>query len=322
MARGIRTWINYLSKKNIKRVYIYRYNFSTFNKRELDEYWSLNNKDNNFGSYLAGLFEGDGHIWIPKENMIKKHNPRFCITFHIKDLPLAKIILKKIGFGFIRIKSKENAVVLTVSPIKGLKYILSQISNYLRTPKINQVNKLIDWLNKYQDTNYPSIVCNENTLESDNWLAGFIDADGGFYIYYFHKTEINKCIIKLTFTIEQRIIDPVSKESYELIMKKIANFFKINLSIRSQKSTGNSYFRLVVTNKLSKSILINYLINYSLYSSKFLNYIDWKEVHKLKMNNRNLSIEDKSKILLLKSNMNNKRTQFNWDHVYKSNIFI
>ena len=71
MARGIRTWINYLSKKNIKRVYIYRYNFSTFNKRELDEYWSLNNKDNNFGSYLAGLFEGDGHIWIPKENMIK-----------------------------------------------------------------------------------------------------------------------------------------------------------------------------------------------------------------------------------------------------------
>jgi hypothetical protein len=76
--------------------------------------------------------------------MIKKHNPRFCITFHIKDLPLAKIILKKIGFGFIRIKNKENAVVLTVSPIKGLKYILSQISNYLRTPKINQVNKLID----------------------------------------------------------------------------------------------------------------------------------------------------------------------------------
>jgi hypothetical protein len=43
-------------------VYIYKYNFSTFNKREFDEYLSSNNKDNNFGSYLAGLFEGDGHI--------------------------------------------------------------------------------------------------------------------------------------------------------------------------------------------------------------------------------------------------------------------
>jgi hypothetical protein len=51
--------------------------------------------------------------------------------------------LKKIGSGFIRNKSKENAVVLTVSPVKGLLFIISQISNYLRTPKINQVNKLL-----------------------------------------------------------------------------------------------------------------------------------------------------------------------------------
>jgi hypothetical protein len=98
---------------------------------------------NSFGSYLAGLFEGDGHIWIPSKILMKKHNPRFCITFHKNDLPLAEIILKKIGSGFIRIKSKENAVVLTVSLVKGLVYIISEIKNYLRTPKIHQVNKLI-----------------------------------------------------------------------------------------------------------------------------------------------------------------------------------
>ena len=32
-----------------------------------------------FGSYLAGLFEGDGHIWVSRSTE-KKHNPRFCIT--------------------------------------------------------------------------------------------------------------------------------------------------------------------------------------------------------------------------------------------------
>lgn len=48
-----------------------------------------------FNRYLAaaaaaGLFEGDGHIWLSKENTKKKHNPRFCITFSLKNEPLAR----------------------------------------------------------------------------------------------------------------------------------------------------------------------------------------------------------------------------------------
>jgi len=42
------------------------------NKKEVLEfnrkYNSDNYKDNKFKEYLAGLFEGDGHIWIQKEN--------------------------------------------------------------------------------------------------------------------------------------------------------------------------------------------------------------------------------------------------------------
>jgi hypothetical protein len=74
---------------------------------------------------------------------------------------------KKIGSGFIRMKSKENAVVLTVSPINGLTFILSQISNYLRTPKIHQVNKLIILLNLHKKTNHSLLAKNENSLNKD-----------------------------------------------------------------------------------------------------------------------------------------------------------
>jgi LAGLIDADG DNA endonuclease family protein len=81
-------------------------------------------KNKNFNSYLAGLFEGDGHIWLPNINWKKKHNPRFCITFALKNEPLAKKILEIIEYGHIRYKPKENACVLIVSPVKGLKKII------------------------------------------------------------------------------------------------------------------------------------------------------------------------------------------------------
>jgi hypothetical protein len=102
------------------------------------------NKYKQINSYLAGLFEGDGHIWLPKLNMKKKHNPRFCITFGLKNEPLAKKILEIIEYGHIKYKPKENACVLIVSPVKGLKKIITLINGELRTPKIHQLHKLID----------------------------------------------------------------------------------------------------------------------------------------------------------------------------------
>ena len=53
-------------------------------------HYSTKVNHNDLGSYLAGLFEGDGHIWIKKSGESKRHNPRFCITFHMKNEPLAK----------------------------------------------------------------------------------------------------------------------------------------------------------------------------------------------------------------------------------------
>jgi len=278
---------------------------------------------NHFGSYLAGLFEGDGHIWIPGNNLMKKHNPRFCITFHKNDLPLAKVILKKVSVGFIRIKSKENAVVLTVSAVKGLIFIISEIKDYLRTPKIHQVNKLITWLNSHHKTNFNILNINESLLSSDYWLAGFIDADGGFMINYTKKEGVTGNMDKISFclTIEQRMLDPITHESYEPVLKKIALFFNTGLRYRFQKSTGNSYFRIVGSSRLSRLSIIDYLSNYPLLSSKRLNYIDWKKASDIKMVNRFLSDNQKKVIYDLKENMNRKRINFTWDHLTNSKLF-
>jgi hypothetical protein len=76
--------------------------------------------------------------------MKKKHNPRFCITFGLKNEPLANKLLDIIGYGHIRYKPKNNACVLIVSPVKGLNVLIKYINGELRTPKIIQFYNLID----------------------------------------------------------------------------------------------------------------------------------------------------------------------------------
>lgn len=113
---------NFIRKNKLKACYVS--SVSTIN----------NNHSNNLGSYLAGLFEGDGHIWIQKQKGSKTHNPRFCITFSLKNEALCKKLLEIVGFGFIRYKLKDNACVLVVSPVLGLKKIVNLINGELKTP--------------------------------------------------------------------------------------------------------------------------------------------------------------------------------------------
>jgi hypothetical protein len=81
---------------------------------------------------------------MPNNNSKKKHNPRFCITFNLKNEPLAKKLLDRIGYGFMRYKPKDNACVLVISPVKGLKKVIECINGELKTPKIRQLYNLID----------------------------------------------------------------------------------------------------------------------------------------------------------------------------------
>jgi hypothetical protein len=76
--------------------------------------------------------------------MKKKHNPKFCITFGLKNEPLANKLLDIIGYGHIIYKPKNNACVLIVSPVKGLNVLIKYINGELRTPKIIQFYNLID----------------------------------------------------------------------------------------------------------------------------------------------------------------------------------
>ena len=105
------------------------------------------NKPESIGPYLAGLFEGDGHIVLSKsiieESKVKNTSPYIAITFVNKDLPLINKLLEKFG-GSLRFKNKENAIVLTINNHKELVNMVNLLNGYLRTPKIIKFNQLIN----------------------------------------------------------------------------------------------------------------------------------------------------------------------------------
>lgn len=275
--------------------------------------------NNNLASYLAGLFEGDGHIWIQKQSGKKSHNPRFCITFGLKNEALAKKLLAIIGSGFIRYKPKDNACVLIVSPVVGLKKIVNLINGELRTPKIHQLYNLIDWLNKNHSTDIKKLPLNKDNLENSSWLSGFVDADGSFSVQYTKTVPevegAKKRKISCRLRIEQRILDPITNDSYFDILNQISLFLNCKLLTRTQKSTNNSYYTLAATSKVSLGIIINYFNKYPLYSSKYLDYKDWEKVAYLIINSQHLTEEGINTVELVRSLMNTKRTDFNWDHL-------
>jgi len=261
------------------------------------------NKISNFdGSYLAGLIEGDGYITITNQDRVI-----IGITFNIKDKPLAYFILKKIGQGTI-VKRKSNSIELRFSAKKSLEYIVNITNGKFRTPKIDQMYRLINWLNHKHNLSIEKKGYDLTSLKSNAWLSGFIEADGHFYIRY------SPSQVACKFFLEQRLIYPKTGESYKNIMLKMANSLLAFLKIRDRLNIKNKYYIIKAENQTSIIEIINYLDKFSLISSKYLDYLCWKKAFYF-IKNKQYKIEGKEKILYYKNQMNDKRIIFDWNHL-------
>jgi len=70
------------------------------------------------------------------------------------------------------------------------------------------------------------------------------------------------------------MLDPINNESYLKVLTDVSNFLNCSLLTRKQKSTGNEYYTLTASSKMSLEIIINYLEKHQLFSSKYLDYND------------------------------------------------
>jgi hypothetical protein len=87
--------------------------------------------DDQFGHYLAGLIDGDGHF-SSKQQLV--------LVFNSLDASLAYYIKERLGFGSVHKVKDKNALLLVIAARKGIEKVINLINGKIRTEnKLNQI---------------------------------------------------------------------------------------------------------------------------------------------------------------------------------------
>jgi hypothetical protein len=213
--------------------------------------------DEQFGHYLAGLIDGDGHF-SSKQQLV--------IVFNSLDASLAYYIKERLGFGSIHKVKDKNALLLVIAARKGLEKVINLINGKIRTEnKFDQITKNI--LNHENYAEFSKKISLKLNLDKDlknHWLAGFSDADASFQIKVLNRR--NRTEVRLNFQIDQK------KDSILILIK---DFLGGNIGYRKTQDTyyyGSTSFG-------SARNVINYFDYFHLLSTKHINYLKWRKAY-------------------------------------------
>lgn len=241
-----------------------------------------------------------------------------------KDTPLAVKIQEVIQGGTLEYPKNSNYANLLFQNLDSTQKIAMLLNGYMRTPKIEALHRLIDWLNARNSTQIVKLGLDSSSLGDNPWLAGFIEADGSFHCGFDLNVKGIANRVRCYMTLSQKQLYKAKSEtglaekdnSNFYIMEKIQEFLDVK-TVNNLKRVKQDYIEeayIVRTNKKSScELLIDYLKAYPLFSSKHQDFLDWSKAYHIKVSQEFNTLDGTSKLLSIKNSMNTKRTQFNWD---------
>lgn len=205
-------------------------------------------KDSDFGSYLAGLFEGDGHFSTQKQ---------IVLTLGERDKKLLLSLRSKLGHGHVYKVKDKQAYNWVISNSTGVALFLNFIDGHLRTEsKIAQILSR-GVVFKQQSPN----LSNPNNCW---WFTGFTEAEGCFYLQVLEPRRETR--ISLIFALKERAV-----------LDYLKSYFQGSAVFYRQNGTyywGSSTFS-------SASLVVSYFDQHSLQGEKRLKYNNWRKVYAL-----------------------------------------
>jgi len=275
------------------------FNFSDINNSKPAHIKAI---DTAFLIWLIGFIEGDGSYGFRSESesgdgeirngtilgLDKKTGLVFEITQHIKNIKLIYSIRTKLGFGRVIIFKKPDTgkeyCRWYTSRRDNILWLVSFLNgNLVLEKRRQQFEAWLNNINTHWMLTIPLKPCNVMVSLDHDWLAGFADADGGFYtnvqtdfqrgkkkdgspyysfvtkFYITQKGELN------TLTTLQTLVSATN-----------------NLSQLTNGTSNTKYNRMEICQSESTALLIQYFSRFPLRGSRKVDCLRWARVHAYK----------------------------------------
>ena len=289
----------------------------------------ITNKKSNIGPYLAGLIEADGSIAVHDKNTkSKRYRPKILVVFSLPDKPLAERLAFITQTGKVYNKDRAGCVIWHIQKTEDVVKIINIINGYMRSPKIEALQRAITWYNEHDKTIIKHLPLDLSPIDSNAWLAGFSDGDANFAINLTNRKKKGKITskrVQVFFRIELRqnyhrdASELQGGISYFNILSKIAAYLKVNVYSRTRYTQDKVFYSYMVIshNEVSHNLVKNYFSCFPMYSSKYLAFNDWSSVVDaiVLRNKKPLTNTDISEIEKVKAQFNNKRKIFDFSHL-------
>jgi hypothetical protein len=321
---------SYTNKSRVKKM-----NYSTV--RSFD----INNE--NFLQWFVGFTDAEGNFFInrilKKDGFnISSFSFMFKITLHKDDEEVLRFIKDKLGVGGVRLYKDE--CIFNVTDQKGIALLISVFDKYnLNTSKFldyldfkeafnlflnrdktiksgaspSVFDKILDLKNK-MNTNRVSFDRPENSqiVITKNWLVGFIEGDGSFFLRRdnltpFFSLENTAAQLPVFVKIKEFIENSLGLDSYSLYKLKNTSTIAI-ATVKAKNVNSKGTVTLVVKNiHLLNNCLVPFFSDIKFLTKKSKDFQDFKIICQAVYEGRYRKEEIRSLILKLSNTMNNFR---------------
>ena len=304
------------------------------------------NLDMEFVEWLVGFSEAEGNFLIrsrkTSEGVIRGFEFLFRIALHLDDLETLKFIKHNLGCGVIKkdrntyvlIVYKLSDIELKIFPVFDLFHLNStKYLNYLsfkeafymyknRTPKksenvyFNYITEILKLKNSMNDKRICFSMPNNHRVRiTKNYLLGFIEGDGSFYLYRnnfytYISIGMESNSQYLLENIREFLLNQLDSDSrvYAEHSKLVTIVKKYSTTSKKKDFSIIQFYQIDFIN----NIIIPMFDHLTFHSKKYKDFLDFKLLVTLIYQGKHLTNEGKEIIISISNRMNNNRLSTNF----------